>query len=187
MPIASPWAVPDAGASAEAAAVIAEARARARRRRRKTALAAIIGAAAVAGGLMAARVFTGSPPASGIGPRRPAPLAARAGRVTGYIDACLGIYFPGAPRYAAGTVTALRGRETWRNIGDGDSLPQLPPAATATAARRHVAAGQAFSFDLTAGQYALVARYDDGNGRNIVNVTVTAGQVLHLDFPDICK
>jgi hypothetical protein len=174
MQTASPPTAPDAGASADAAAVIAAARARARRRRRRAALAAGIVAASAGGGLLAAGV-TPVPR-----PQRPAPVAARTGRVTGYIDACEAIGIP-RQRHAAGTVTALRGRLTWKDDGRETYQPQLP---TTTAARQRVAAGHTFSFDLAAGQYVLVAR---GVDLSFIDVTVTAGRVLHQDLPNRCK
>jgi hypothetical protein len=183
MPIASPPTAPDAGASADAAAVIVAARARARRRRRITALGAIV-AAAVGGGLIATGVFTGSRPVTGIGLQRPAPLAARTGAVTGYIDACAGVFIPESQRHAAGTVTALRGRYIWKDDSRGIRRLQLPATA---AARQHVAAGQAFSFDLAVGPYVLVVRDGGGNVVSFVDVTVTAGRVLHQDLPNLCK
>jgi hypothetical protein len=183
MQTASPPAAPDAVASAGAAAVIAAARARARRRRRITALGAIIVAAAVGGGLIATGVFTGSRPVTRIGLQRPVPLAARTGAVTGYIDACEGVEVT-RPYHAAGTVTALRGRLTWKDNSRGTRPLRLPATA---AARQRVAEGQAFSFDLAVGQYALVVRDGGGNVLSFVDVTVTAGRVLHRDLPNLCK
>jgi hypothetical protein len=184
MQIASPATAPDAEASADAAAVIAAARARARRRRRVTALGAIVVAAAVGGGVIATGVFTGSRPVNGIGRQRPAPLGARTGAVTGYIEACAGVFIPGSQRHAAGTVTALRGRYSWKD--DNRGTPRLRLPAT-TAARQHVAAGQAFSFDLEVGRYVLLVRDGGGNVLSFVDVTVSAGRVLHQDLPNLCK
>lgn len=195
---ASPPAAPEAGISAEAVAplealpsvaaeaIIAAARERSRRRRRRTATAAIIVAAAVGGGLVVTGVFGGGRTTGG-GPGRPLPLAARTGHVTGYLDPCIGVVLPGrqnTPAFAAGTVTALRGRQTWKHTADGY---QLQPPATAPVAREHVAKNQAFALNLPAGGYTLVARYDDGNILNFINVTVRAGQVIRENFPDICK
>jgi hypothetical protein len=184
MQTASPPAAPDAGASAEAAAVIAAAHARARRRRRRTALGASIVAASVGGSLIATGVFTGSRPVTPLVPQRPASLAARIGRVTGYTDACEGKGVPGTPHHAAGTVTALRGRATWKDNGRGTRRLELPATA---AARQHVAEGQSFSLDLAVGQYVLVAPVGGSGGLSFVDVTVTAGQVLHQDLPNLCK
>jgi len=172
--------------SAAAEVLIAEARERSRRRRRRTATAAIIVAAAVGGGLVVTGAFDGGRTTGG-GPGRPLPLAARTGEVTGYLDPCIGVVLPGrqdTPAFAAGTVTALPGHQTWTRTRDDYQL-HLP--ATAPAAREHVAKNHAFALNLPAGGYTLVARYDNGNGLNVINVTVRAGQIAHQDFPDICK
>jgi hypothetical protein len=198
MQSASPPAAPAAGISDEAAApleaaasvaaeaLIAEARERSWRRRRRTAMAAVIVAAAIGVGLVVTGVFDGGRTTGG-GPGRPPPLAARTGEVTGYLDPCIGAVLPGpgsTPAFAAGTVTALRGRPTWRHTADGYQL-QLP--ASAPAAREHVAKNQAFALNLPPGGYTLVARYDGGSGPNVIDVTVRAGHVVRQNFPDVCK
>ena len=198
MQSASPRAAPKAENFADAAAPlvavpsvaaeapIAEARERSRRRRRRTALAAVIVAAAIGGGLVVTGAFDGDRTTGG-GPGRPLPLAARTGEVTGYLDPCIGAVLPGpgsTPAFAAGTVTALRGRPTWRHTADGYQL-QLP--ASAPAAREHVAKNQAFALNLPAGGYTLGARYDGGSGPNVIDVTVRAGRVVRQNFPDVCK
>jgi len=86
--------------------------------------------------------------------------------------------------YAAGTVTARRGRQTSVADGPGTYRLRLPASV---AARQHVRENQAFSFDLPSGQYVLVARYDSANILSFVDVTVAAGRVLHQNFPDMCK
>ena len=149
-------------------------------------MAAVIVAAAIGGGLVVTGVFDGGRTTGG-GPGRLLPLVARTGEVTGYLDPCIGAVLPGprnTPAFAAGTVTALRGRQTWEHTADGYQL-RLP--ATAPAAREHVAKNQAFALHLPAGGYTLVARYDGGNVLNVINVTVRAGQVVRQNFPDICK
>jgi hypothetical protein len=103
--------------------------------------------------------------------------------VTGYIDPCEGIPIARSP-YAAGTVTALRGRETWKPAGHGTWRPQLPAAV---AARQHVGENQKFYFDLPPGRYVLVARYDRGNATTLLDVSIAAGRVLHRDLPNLCK
>jgi hypothetical protein len=103
--------------------------------------------------------------------------------VTGYIDACEGMAVQG-PRHAAGTVTALRGRQTWTDNGHGTYRLQLPATA---AARQHVATGQAFSLDLAAGRYVLVVGGSGGSVLSFVGVSVAAGRVLHQDLPNLCK
>ena len=149
-------------------------------------MAAVLVAAAIGGGLVAAGAFDGGRTTGG-GPGRPLPPAARTGEVTGYLDPCIGAVFPGpgdTPAFAAGTVTALRGRQTWKHTADGYQL-RLP--AGAPAAREHVAKNQAFALDLPAGGYTLVARYDGGSLVNVIDVTVRAGHVARQNFPDICK
>lgn len=176
---------PEAAAPAAAEALIAEAREHARRRRRRIALVTVVVAAAIGGGLVLTGVVPDGRTAAGGAPGRPLPLAARTGEVTGYLDPCVGVVLPGRPPvFAAGTVTALRGRQTWQRSGGSDTF-QLPSAAPV--AREHVAKNQAFALRLATGQYTLVARYDGGNDGSFINVTVRAGQVVRQDFPDICK
>ena len=182
MRAALPVAALRAGTPAETQLLIEQARAHARRRRRKTALAVIIIAAALGGGLAGAGAWPGSGPAARGGPSRPAPLAARTGGVTGYIDPCEGID-TGLP-YAAATVTALRGRETWEPAGDGTRRLQLPATV---AARQHVGQNRKFYFDLAPGRYVLAARYDRGNAMTFLDVSVVAGRVLDRNLPDLCK
>jgi hypothetical protein len=172
---------------AEARELTAEARAHVRRRRQKTALAvALIVAAAAGGGFAWAGALSGGKPADqgspSPSPSQPAPLTAHTGGVTGYIDPCEGVG-TGLP-YAAGTVMALRGRETWKPDGHGTDRLQFPAAV---AARQHVGESHKFDFDLAPGQYVLVARYDHGNGMTFLDVSVAAGRVLDRDLPDLCK
>jgi len=174
-----PVAVPRAGTPAEAQALIEQARAHARRRRWKTGLAALIVAAVIGGGLAGAGAWSGSGTQR---PGRPAPLTAHTGAVTGYIDPCEGITV-GLP-HAAGTVTALRGRETWKPDGPGTWRLQLPATV---AARQHVAENHQYYFDLAPGQYVLEARYDRGNAMSFLDVSIAAGRVLHRDLPNLCK
>jgi len=171
---------------ATADALIAEAREHARRRRRRAALAVVIVAAAVGGGLALTGAFAGGPTTAGSPPPRPAPVAARTGEVTGYLEPCIGVLLPGRPypAYAAGTVTALPGRPTYKYSGD---LYQLQLPAAAPVAREHVATDQAFALRLDPGQYTLVARYDGSSVVHVIDVTVRVGQVARQSFPDDCK
>jgi hypothetical protein len=177
-----PVTVPRAGTPAEAQVLIEQARARARRRRRGTALAVIIILTALGAGLAWASALHGSRPAARGAPSRPALLAAHTGGVTGYIDPCEGINI-GLP-YAAGTVTALRGQQTWEPVGDGTYRLQLPPTVVA---RQRVGENQKFYFDLAAGRYVIVARYDTGNVMTFLDVSIVVGRVLHRDLPNVCK
>jgi hypothetical protein len=159
--------------------VIEQARAYARRRRQKAGLAALIVAAAIGGGLAGAGAWSGSGTQP---PSRPAPLTVHTGGITGYIDPCEGINV-GLP-YAAGTVTALRGRETWKPDGPGTWRLQLPATVVA---RQRVAENHQYYFDLGPGQYVLAARYDRGNAMSFLDVSIAAGRVLHRDLPNQCK
>ncbi len=177
-----PVAAPRPETPAEAQVLIEEARAHARRRRRKTGLAVVLIVAAIGGGLAGAGAWSGSRPAARSSPSQPAPLTAHTGGITGYIDPCEGTNV-GLP-YAAGTVTALRGRETWKPDGPGTWRLQLPATV---AARQHVAENHQYYFDLAPGQYVLVARYDRGNAMSFLDVSIAAGRVLHRDLPNLCK
>ena len=173
----------DAGKPAEGQVLIAEARGHARRRRRKPGLAvALVVAAAVGGGFAWTGALSGSRPAASGSPGQPARLTAHTGGVTGYIDPCEGIDI-GLP-YAAGTVTALNGREPWKPDGHGTSRLQFPATV---AARQHVGENHKFRFDLAPGQYVLLARYDRGNGISFLDVSIAPGRVLHRDLPNLCK
>jgi hypothetical protein len=143
---------------------------------------ALIVAAAAGGGLAATGAPSGSRPAARSSPGQPAPLTAHAGGVTGYIDPCEGIG-TGLP-YAAATVMALRGRETWKPDGHGTRRLQFPATV---AARQHVGENHQFHFDLAPGRYVLLARYDRGNGMSFLDVSIAAGRVLHRDLPNLCK
>jgi hypothetical protein len=181
MRAAPPVAAPRPETPAEAQVLMEQARAHARRRRRKTGLAVLV-VAAIGGGLAGAGAWSGSRPAARSSPSQPAPLTAHTGGITGYIDPCEGTN-AGLP-YAAGTVTALRGRETWKPDGPGTWRLQLPATV---AARQHVAENHHYYFHLAPGQYVLVARYDRGNAMSFLDVSVAAGRVLHRDLPNLCK
>jgi hypothetical protein len=148
----------------------------------RTVLVVMVIAAAIGGGLAGAGALSGGGP------------AVRA-EVTGYIDPCegMGIGMRYAARtlpYAAGTVTALRGSQTWKLVrGESNATYQtyrlVLPAAVA--ARQHVSQNRRFSFELPPGDYVLVGRYDDGSGTTYLDVTIAAGRVLHRDLPNLCK
>ncbi len=189
-------AAPRAGTAAQAQApteqapteraLIEQARAHARRRRRKTALAVIIAAVTIGGGLAWAGALSGSGPRARGVPSRPAPLTAHNGAVTGYIDPCEGL--PVRLPFAAGTVTALRGSQTWKLAGDNGTYQtyrlQLPATV---AARQRVGQNQKFYLDLPPGRYVLVGRDSRGDVTTYLDVTISAGRVLHRDLPNLCK
>jgi hypothetical protein len=110
----------------------------------------------------------------------------RSGVVTGYIEPCIGSVGFGspAPPYAAGTVTALRGKTQLRKVADGykEVLP------TSVARRTHVKTNEAFRLKLKPGDYVLVGAYDEpGAGTTILSLTVRDGDTLRRNLPDSCK
>jgi hypothetical protein len=102
--------------------------------------------------------------------------------VTGYLAPCSGIG-PYTATDAAGTVTALRGVEQLRTVGDRIDVT-LP---TAVAARVHVMLNKPFRFHLAAGDYVLVGTYDKGRQTGGVPVKVLPATAVHRDIPDPCK
>jgi hypothetical protein len=105
------------------------------------------------------------------------------GVVTGFIEPCVGLALH-RPSYAAGTVTALRGVEHRRPIGQGEEQLVLP---TDVVARQHVAQNQRYQFELSPGRYVLAATYDVGNMRSFIDVNVRAGERMHINLPNLCK
>ncbi len=75
------------------------------------------------------------------------------GTVTGYIEPCEGRPTAGAP-YAAGTVTAYLGHQTYKEIAPGVFQTVLP---TTIVTRQHVGQNRPFAIDLPPGRYVLVA------------------------------
>jgi len=148
----------------------------------------IIIAAAIGGGLAGADVLSGNGTAARSAPGQAVSLTAHTGAVTGYIQPCEGL--PIRLSYAAGTVTALRGRETWKPVGSESNRTyqtyRLVLPAT-VAARQHVRENQRFSFNLPPGRYVLVGRYDNSGAMTDLDVTIAMGKVLHRDLPNTCK
>ena len=112
--------------------------------------------------------------------------SAKSGLVTGYIEPCIGTVASGStvPPYAAGTVTALRGKTHLRKVADGyqEVLP------TAVARRTHVKTNEAFRLKLAPGDYVLVGAYDEpGAGTTTLSVTLRDGDTLRRNLPDSCK
>lgn len=106
--------------------------------------------------------------------------------VTGYIEPCVGSVARGArtPPYAAGTVTALRGKTGLRKVADGyqEVLP------TSVARRVHVNENQPFQLQLPPGDYVIVGAYDDhDSGTTSLSLTLAPRTTLHRNLPDICK
>jgi hypothetical protein len=87
-----------------------------------------------------------------------------------------------------GTVVVLRGRLTWKPDGPGMwrlVFPQGPAVAS-----EHISDNydQTFRFSLSPGHYVLAGRYGSGSGFvTFKEVTVTAGAVIRVDLPNLCK
>jgi hypothetical protein len=167
-----------------AEALIAEARAHARRRRRRVALAVIAALVAAAAGAFVAHSALSTRPVTKTHPHN-LPLAARTGVVTGHLDACNALGIADPPPVTPGTVTVLRGKETWKPIGDSTFKRILP---TTVVAREYISNNysQLFRFVLPPGQYILAGSYNHGNFTAPWPISITAGKVLHQDVPDIC-
>jgi len=172
----------DAEEAAEAQALIAEARAHARRRRRRVALAV-----PVAAGFLVARTAPGTGRAGVPHPRAARP-ASPTGVVTGHLAACAGLPF-GHP-VTPGTVTVLRGKESWKPLGHGSYQLILPATAVA---RAYISDNyrQTFRFVLPPGRYIITGRYRTKSpgttgALTFRDVTVTAGRVIRADLPNSC-
>jgi hypothetical protein len=177
-------------AAVDAAAVIAEARAHARHRRRRVALAVIAVAIVAASGLLIARAVSRPSPVDRSYPHT-APPPSRTGVVTGRLEACralpigIGPFKNNPLPVTPGTVTVLRGQETWKPVGHGTYKLVLP---TTVLARAYIGDNyhQMFHFMLPPGPYVLVGRYTSGNIISTWPISVTAGTILHQDVPNEC-
>jgi hypothetical protein len=106
------------------------------------------------------------------------------GTVTGFIEPCEGLPIPAAP-YAAGTVTAIQGEQTYRQIAPGAYQMVLP---TTIVARQRVGRNQRFDLDLSPGHYVLVAKYDGpGNASSFLDVQITVGTTFEVNMPNLCS
>lgn len=112
----------------------------------------------------------------------PAPM----GIVTGGIAPCVGAIFPRMhlPRYAAGTVTVLKGRFREKKIGPGTFADVFPRQV---AARVAVRKNSKYRLVLPPGHYVLKASYPHGNVHPFIGVNVRVGKTVHADIPDMCK
>ena len=174
-----------------AEALIAEARARARRRRRRVALVVIAAAVVAAAGVLITHSAWSTSHATRTHPHV-VPLTARTGVVTGHLEACSGLpigagpFANDAPPVTPGTVTVLRGKESWKPVGPGESWLELPATVVA---REYISNNyhQTFRFVLPARQYVLVGRYTHSNVSIPWPMTVAVGKVLRQDVPNLCS
>ncbi len=107
--------------------------------------------------------------------------------VIGGIDPCIGAApvngVPRGPRYAAGTVTALRGQMTWKSLGRGNRAPVFPTHVVGTA---RVGTNRTYRFVLAPGHYVLRARLLHSNVTSLAQVRLKQGTVVHVDIPNMC-
>jgi len=105
--------------------------------------------------------------------------------VTGGIIPCTGIPIPNGPHYAAGTVTVLKGQVTWQSTGQGNLVNVFP---TRVLTRERVATNATYRFVLEPGQYVLEAQFPPpSNVLPYTVVTVSAGDKLSVDIPNMCR
>ncbi len=107
--------------------------------------------------------------------------------VIGGIAPCIGAApVHGAPRgtrYAAGTVTVLRGKLTWKRLGRGNRTMIFP---THVVGRASVGENRTYRFVLAPGQYVLRARLSHSNVASFAQVILKRGTVVHVDIPNMC-
>ena len=107
------------------------------------------------------------------------------GIVVGGLAPCDALGASNGPRYAAGTVTVLRGQVSWRNAGAGNIEAIFP---TTVASHQEVGANGLYWFVLGPGDYVLVGRYSS-SGASVspwAEVSVRPGLLAHVDVPDMC-
>jgi hypothetical protein len=95
--------------------------------------------------------------------------------VSGGIIRCTALGEDG-PRYAAGIVTVLKGRVTWRKSAGPAEYDMVLPT---TVVEREAVRGT-YRFDLAPGQYVLES------GVSYASVTLDPGDDLHVDIQNMC-
>ena len=102
------------------------------------------------------------------------------GVVSGGIFQCSGLMVPGAPRYAAGTVTVLEGQVFWKASTSPDLVPVLP---TKVVASQRVGIDAEYFFVLEPGRYVLQATYSDPiDVEPFADVVVEPGDDIRVDL-----
>jgi hypothetical protein len=99
------------------------------------------------------------------------------GVITGGITPCSGIYVPGSPHYAAGTVTVLKGHISWKSAEQGFTAMVFPSDVVA---QQRVDTNTTYRFVLEPGQYVLQAGYA------FTTVTLQPSDDLLVDIPNMC-
>ena len=105
------------------------------------------------------------------------------GIVVGGLDSCAAIPDPNQPRYAAGTVTVLKGDVAWRAEGSDHSVAVFP---TVVVDKREVGVSGLYLFVLDKGAYVLQGKYRTATAVPWIELTVTPGTVAHVDVPNMC-
>jgi hypothetical protein len=104
--------------------------------------------------------------------------------VIGGIDPCEGLPIHGGPRYAAGTVTVLRGWAVLKHPTHGVRTWNFP---TKIVGKVHVAKNSTYRFTLAPGHYVLRAQYPPpANVSPFVQFTARQGTTVHVDIPNMC-
>ena len=103
--------------------------------------------------------------------------------VVGGIIPCEGIPIRNGPRYAAGTVTVLRGWPTERNLGHG-VYQMVPPRHVV--AKTTVKTNGTYRFVLAPGRYTLRGHQFRVGVRPFARVTAKAGKTNHVNIPNMC-
>jgi hypothetical protein len=99
------------------------------------------------------------------------------GVVTGGIIPCAGIYVPGSPHYAAGTVTVLKGHVSWKSAEQGYTAMVFPSQVVA---QQRVDTNTTYRFVLEPGPYVLQA------GNAFASVSLQPSDDLFADIPNMC-
>ncbi len=103
--------------------------------------------------------------------------------VVGGLDSCAAIPDPNQPRYAAGTVTVLKGDVAWRAEGSDHSVAVFP---TVVVDKRDVGVNGLYLFVLDKGAYVLQGNYRTATAVPWIELTITPGTVDHVDVPNMC-
>ncbi|HZT95396.1 MAG TPA: hypothetical protein VFB34_01035 [Chloroflexota bacterium] len=106
------------------------------------------------------------------------------GAVVGGIYPCVGLQAQqsGVPKYAAGTVTVLRGHVHFRHRG-GQSNPVFPRRLSARVTLRR---DESYHFLLPPGHYVLKETSLHSDVEPWTSVVVVQGATKHVNIPNIC-
>ena len=106
------------------------------------------------------------------------------GVVTGHLQACRAIIYPGAPAYTSGTVTIYRGDVTWQLQPNSPSL-SFDIVPKVVVAKQKVGADGWYRFDLAPGHYLMDGT--TGTGTSLyVDFRIGAADERQIDIPNLC-